>query len=83
MRYTVVWLPSARNELARIWMGAADPGAATTAANRIDRFLRIAPLSLGRAQGASRRLVLGPLDVIFTVSPPDRLVTVTRVAYVS
>jgi plasmid stabilization system protein ParE len=40
MRYTVVWLPSAEEELANIWNGAADRQAVSRAANEIEILLR-------------------------------------------
>ena len=83
MRYTVTWLPSAQQELARLWMQAADKSALSAASNRIDRLLATAPLSVGLWRGRRRRVICRPLEVVYTVSPPDRLVVVVRVAVVS
>jgi hypothetical protein len=80
MRYTVTWLPSAQSELARLWMQGADRQAISDASNRIDQVLAVAPLSVGIAQGDDRGLVLGPLEIIYSVSPPDCLVEVSSVA---
>jgi hypothetical protein len=40
MNYTVVWVPSAEQELAALWMAAADRDAVTRAAHEIDQQLR-------------------------------------------
>ena len=80
MRYTVTWRPSARSELARLWMQTADKQAMSAASNRIDQLLAVVPLSIGMAHGRYRRLVLGPLEVVYKVSPPDCLVEVVYVA---
>ena len=80
MRYTVTWLPSAQNELARLWMQAADPNAVSAACNRIDRLLAAAPSSVGTVRGNYRQLTLAPLEVVYSVSPPDYLVEVIYIA---
>jgi hypothetical protein len=43
MKYTVSWLDSAHDELARIWMAAEDKEAVRAAADEIDRILAIDP----------------------------------------
>ena len=80
MRYTVTWLPGVESALASIWTRAADKQAISDASNRIDRLLAVVPLSIGIARAGSRRLVLGPLEVAYTVSVPDCLVEVIYVA---
>jgi plasmid stabilization system protein ParE len=82
MPYTVVWLPTAQNELARIWLQAPDKQRVTAAANRIDQMLASAASSLGQAHGSRRRVFIAPLEVIFQVSPDDCLVEVIRVDYI-
>lgn len=81
MRWTGTWDPSAMNELARIWMAASDPSAVTAAANEIDLLLRSSPLTIGEEYGTDRHLVEEPLEVVYNVSPDDRLVTVLQVAF--
>jgi len=81
MRYTVTWLPSAQQELARLWMQAPDKRAATAASHRIDRLLRSAPLLVGTARARYRRFILAPLEVVYFVSSPDLLVEIVQVAY--
>ena len=43
MRYTVVWLPAAQTELARLWNQASDRGAVASASDPIDRMLHEFP----------------------------------------
>ena len=76
MRYTLVWVPAADDELARIWMEAADRRAVTAATAEIDRLLKSKPLAVGEAYDDDRRLAVDPLEVIYTVSPDDCMVRV-------
>lgn len=39
MHYTVTWHPDARDELARIWLSAADRAVIVAAAHAIDQIL--------------------------------------------
>jgi hypothetical protein len=47
IRYTVVWLNTARDELARLWIVSIDKQALTDAANQLDRQLAIDPDTFG------------------------------------
>ena len=49
-RYTVVWVRSAQDELAELWLEAADRNAVTTAAQAIDQELgeNASPVELHR-----------------------------------
>jgi hypothetical protein len=76
MRYTLVWIPDADDELARIWTDAADKRAVTDATNQIERILKRQPLTAGEPYDDDRCLVIDPLEVIYTVSPDDCLVRV-------
>lgn len=80
MPFTVVWLPSAQDELADIWVRSLDRQAVSDAANRIDRLLRQRPQSLGRPRNRHRVYAEPPLVVAFEVLPDDCLVRVVRVA---
>lgn len=80
MRCTVIWDSDAQDELARFWLQAPDPQAVTDAANEIDRLLKHSALSVGEDFGPDRRLIVEPLEVIYTVVPDDCLVHVTQVA---
>jgi hypothetical protein len=80
MNWTVVWQPAAEGRLAELWNGGPDRAAITAAANAIDRMLARDPLAAGEARtGAVRILIQPPLAVEFTVSEPDRLVSVYAV----
>jgi hypothetical protein len=76
MHFTVVWLPGAENDLARVWMQAVDRDAVTRASHTIDRLLRTDPQSKGQREGERFRLAVGPLVVLFRVYPEDRQVRV-------
>jgi hypothetical protein len=79
MRYTVVWVPSALNELARIWIGTSDQQAVADAADLIDKVLRTSPERVGVDWGGERYVEVEPLAVVFTVDPGDCLVRVLEV----
>lgn len=46
MIYTVVWVPSAITNLARLWIQAADQQAVSDSADRIDAELRVDAVKL-------------------------------------
>jgi hypothetical protein len=81
MRYTLVWIPDADDELARIWTAAIDKRAVADATNEIERTLKRSPLSVGvEYDDDDRCLVISPLEVIYTVSPGDPMVRILWVA---
>jgi plasmid stabilization system protein ParE len=71
MHYTVIWLPAAENDLARIWMQAPDREAVTRAAHLLDQLLRESPEAQAHPEGDHYRLAVGPLVVLFRVLPDD------------
>ena len=79
-RYTVVRLDEAQNGLAAIWMRATNRSAITAVAALVDQELSADPLSKGTEvhEGlfAFRR---GPIQVLFSVREPDRIVEVAKV----
>ena len=79
MRYTVTWHPEARDELARIWMSAANRKAVSEAADRIDAALSVNPEAKGQPFFGDRLLVARPLGVTFSISTEDRMVQVLQV----
>jgi hypothetical protein len=81
MRYTVVYDPSAEAQLIDIWMQAPNRRAVRNASNEIDRQLKQSPDRSGYSFGPHRRLMVYPLAVEYTVSPPDRMVRVIRVEF--
>jgi hypothetical protein len=61
-------------------MQAPDQQALTDASDEIDRLLRMSALTVGEDYGPDRRLIVEPLEVIYSVSPDDCLVRVLQVA---
>ena len=83
IRYTVVWHDGAQDQLARIWMDAADRDDVTRAAHEIDTHLAKDAETKGMpVVGDIREWVTTPLRVLFAVSPLDRLVKILHVARV-
>ncbi len=80
MTYTVLWVPGAERELARLWMDASRRREVSDAANAIDARLRSAPLDAGESREKGRRILLvPPLGVSFEASSGDRVVRVLHV----
>jgi hypothetical protein len=79
MNFTVVYLPSAQDELMELWMTAPDRAEVSRAANRIDQLLRKRPLESSQPFGERRVMFEKPLAVMFSVSIDDCLVTVAQV----
>ena len=79
-RYSVVWVQSAEDELADLWLKASDPNAVTTAAHAIDQVLsENASVKGSELSEGLRSLSAPPLKTIFTVREDDRIVEVLRV----
>ncbi len=79
-RYTVVWVRSARDELADLWVNALDRNAVTTAAQFSDRQLSEDAAGKGNELSEGLRAwYTPPLKAIFTVREDDRIVEVLRV----
>lgn len=80
-RFTVVWHSDVKNELAELWMAASDRRALSAAADRLDRELAVDPQRKGRPVGDQLRVLTEPpLEILFDVSEPDRLVKIVAVA---
>jgi hypothetical protein len=80
MKYTVVWIPTADDELATLWMKSKDREVVTSSANEIDRRLRLNPHQQGECRSQGRRILLvPPLGVVYRVNDDDRLVRVLHV----
>jgi hypothetical protein len=79
-RYTVVWLESAEDELADLWIRAQDRNAVTTAAHAIDvELAEDAATKGGEVSEGLRAFLAPPLRILFAVDEGDRLVEVVRV----
>lgn len=80
MKFTVIWKPSAEQELARLWDAAQDRRAVTLAANAIDNQLRLSADRAGESRGGQDRIVFErPLGVRYRVSTADRMVLVLNI----
>ena len=75
----MIWVPSAQDELARIWLQATDRQAVTRASARIDFWLQRSPLSVGQPSGGKYQLIIKPLKVVYAVFPDDCQVHVLQV----
>jgi len=79
-RYTVVWVESALDELADLWLAAPDREAITAAADAIDQELAVDAPSKGiELSEGLRALFSPPLRILFTVREVDRIAEVLRV----
>jgi hypothetical protein len=77
MKFTVVWHPSAVDQLIALWLEAADRQAVTAAADEIDPALREDPILRGETLVATFRiLVIEPLQVVYRVRDADRTVQI-------
>jgi hypothetical protein len=80
MSYTVIWLKSAQDDLATIWMSATNRDAVTRAAQAIDRQLEIDPAAAGESRSGNDRIVMeSPLVVFVEVLDASRRVHVMHV----
>ena len=80
MKFTVVWVPSAADRLADLWIEAEDREAIASATNQIDKLLKSDPSQQGESRLGSRRiLIVPPLIVAIEIHEPDRVVKVLGV----
>jgi mRNA-degrading endonuclease RelE of RelBE toxin-antitoxin system len=82
MRYTVTSSsPMVEEELALIWLQAANRDEVKRAADEIERILKFSPLAHGIDYGEYRSLTVGPVRVTYDVSQADCLVTILQYTY--
>lgn len=80
MKFTVLWSPSAEQELANIWLAADDRESVTQAASALDQQLSHSADKLGESRTGSRRIAFQPpLTILFDVRVKDSQVLVMRV----
>jgi hypothetical protein len=80
MNYTVQWTPTAEQDLAAVWIAAADRDVITSTANIIDALLHRDPERLGEVLfDTVRTMAVPPLGVEFEVIEEDRIVYVLSV----
>jgi plasmid stabilization system protein ParE len=78
--YSVDWLPDAQQELADIWLLAADRLAVTRAQAEIDRLLASNPLGSGaHLSEGLYKVFVAPLLAFYEVQHGERLVEVSNV----
>ena len=66
--FAVEWLPSAEQDLARLWNQGPDRDEIAAAADAVDRALMRDPLGLGESRGGATRIVFEvPLAILFDV----------------
>ena len=81
MNWTVLWLPSAEQDLASVWLNASDRNAVAAAADELDRRLQRDPLTVGESRSSNVRLAfVPPLVALFRVDPATQTVFVMRVS---
>ena len=82
MNWTVLYRPSAQDQLASIWLNAPDRQSVADAADEIDRILANKPLDAGESRGGNSRILIEqPLTVLYDVFAEDALVQVFSVFY--
>ncbi|MBW3596607.1 MAG: hypothetical protein KY475_04960 [Planctomycetes bacterium] len=80
MKFTVLWTEEAEDELAEIWIAAADRTAITVAANQIDATLRNDATQQGESREGDEHILLAPpLGVLFKALAEDRIAYVFTV----
>lgn len=80
-RYTVVWIESARDELAELWMSQPLRRSVAQASDEIDRELAEDASSKGwELRDGYRFLAVFPIKVLFRIREHDRIVEVLKVA---
>jgi hypothetical protein len=82
MKFTVIWKPSASDELIEVWLAATsvDRAPITAATHTIDQLLRSDPDAVGESRsGQARILFVEPLVVTYEVHLDDRKVFVLAV----
>jgi hypothetical protein len=60
MKYTVVWIRAALDELANLWNNAPDRNDVTAASNLIDSILKSVPYSNSESREGNLRIIFVP-----------------------
>ena len=80
MSFRVVWRRRAKQQLANVWLNAADRAEVTAAAYRMENGLRRDPLGMSESRGGNFRMVFdGPLAILYEVDAPANRVRVISV----
>jgi hypothetical protein len=77
MRYTLIWHPSAQDDLLSLWLEGPDRRAISEAADSVDGTLRIDPVLRGETlTGPLRVVIIEPLEFVYRVIEDDRIVQI-------
>lgn len=80
MKWTVVYQPSANDDLAEIWMNSVDRQAVSDAIDAVEAELARRPLEIGESRAGNMRLIIQPpLLMFYDVVPDDLRVTVWHI----
>jgi hypothetical protein len=80
LKYTVIWLPGAEQELLRLWLDEPERSKVTAAANELERILSRSPREFSESREGERRITFAePLAATFFISEDDRKVIVVEV----
>jgi len=79
MRFTVIWSLVPQNQLAELWVNAANRNAVTQAAHQIDQILQTDPEQQGVPFYGDYLLVVPPLRVVYRVNADDAQVVIEMV----
>ncbi len=84
MKYTIVWRPSAVDQLLALWLETSDRQGLTAAADEIDPTLQNDPILRGETlAGSIRILLIEPLQVAYRVLEEDRTVVILSIQRIS
>jgi mRNA-degrading endonuclease RelE of RelBE toxin-antitoxin system len=80
MKWTVVYLRSAKNDLVNFWLNANDRERVTEAGDEIDRRLSHNPVDAGESRDGKYRVIVNlPLVAYYRIEDADRRVVVTAI----
>jgi hypothetical protein len=80
MKYQIIWLPDAEEELTQIWLEAVDKAAVTQAVYDIEQALKFNPLEHGESRGGTHRAIsAGPVVVAYEPFPDDLRVQIISI----
>jgi plasmid stabilization system protein ParE len=80
MKYDVIWLPDAEQELAEVWLNAPNRNLVSQAAFGIDLSIEADPNNVGESRPNERRIFfVPPLGIIYRVLESPQRVEVIHV----
>jgi hypothetical protein len=82
MQFTVIWLPTAENQLANWWLNRVNyRQSITMASDQIDKLLKTDPFRSVRSRGRFWELTIAPLSVLCDIDVDDRMVKVLQLRW--